>query len=67
MDKNESNQKAELIWSKLFSIKNNDKSKTEQIEMIESIIIEIAQEQRKIGRRQILNYMQDEINHLKNN
>ena len=65
MTNNESKAKANLIWDKLFSIKNENKSKDEQISMIESVIIELAQEQRKVGRTQILNYMQDEVNKLR--
>jgi hypothetical protein len=65
MTSNESKAKANLIWDKLFSIKNEDKSKDVQISMIESVIIEIAQEQRKVGRSEILNYMQDEVNRLR--
>lgn len=65
MTNNESRAKANLIWDKLFSIKNEDKSKDEQISMIESVIIELTQEQRKVGRNQILNYMQDEVNNLR--
>jgi hypothetical protein len=62
----ESKAKANLIWDKLFSIKNENKSKDEQISMIESVIIELAQEQRKVGKTQILNYIQDEVNSLRN-
>ena len=65
MTSNESKTKANLIWDKLFSIKNKNKTKDEQLQMIESVIIEMAQEQRKIGRTQILNYMQDEVNKLR--
>ena len=65
MTNNESRAKANLIWDKLFSIKNEDKSKDEQISMMESVIIELTQEQRKVGRNQILNYMQDEVNNLR--
>jgi hypothetical protein len=65
MTSNESKAKANLIWDKLFSIKNADKSKDQQISMIESVIIELAQEQRKVGRTQILNYMQNELNELR--
>ena len=66
MTSNESKAKANLIWDKLFSIKNENKTKDEQLQMIESIIIEMAEEQRKFGRTQILNYMQDEVNKLRN-
>ncbi len=65
MTSNESKEKANLIWDKLFSIKNDGKNKDEQLQMIESVIIEMAQEQQKVGRMQILNYMQDEVNRLR--
>ena len=54
MTTNESKAKPNLIWDKLFSIKNENKTKNEQLQMIETVIIEIAQEQRKVGRTQIL-------------
>ena len=65
MTSNEAKAKANLIWDKLFSIKNENKSKDEEISMIETVIIELAQEQRKVGRTQILNYMQEEVNKLR--
>ena len=65
MTSKELKSKANLIWDKLFSIKNENKTKDEQLEMIESVIVEIAKEQQKVGRTQILNYMQDEVNKLR--
>lgn len=65
MDNNELNSIADKIWNELNSINNEDKSKEEQIEMIKSILIPIMSEQRQLGRTQILNYMEDQINGLK--
>ena len=62
---NESKKIAELIWSKLFSISGQNKTKEEQIFMIESVISEVSEEYRKLGRTQILRHIQEEINQLK--
>ena len=62
---NESKKTAELIWSKLFSISGQNKTKEEQILMIESVISEVSEEYRKLGRTQILRHIQEEINQLK--
>lgn len=61
MTNNELLQVSDLIWSKLNSIENQNKDKVEQIEMIKSVIMITAQEQRKVGRNQMLNHLQDEI------
>ena len=65
MTSNESKAKAELIWSKLYSIKNQNLTKDEQISMIEKVVIDIAQEQRLLGRNQILNHLQDVVTGLR--
>lgn len=67
MTSNESKQKADLIWSKLFSKDAEHRTKQDELNIIESIVIEIAKEQRKIGRMQVLNYFTIEIDSLRNN
>lgn len=61
----ESKAKADLIWNKLFSISNEDKSREEQIAMIEAVLNEMVIEQRNLGRAQVLNHIQGELDHLK--
>ena len=64
MTSNESKQIADLIWCKLFS---NDRKNTkyDELSLIESVIIRTAQEQRKIGRRQVLNHIEGEVKSLR--
>ena len=59
-------EKADLIWSKLFSKSSTNRTKQDELDLIESVIIQIAQEQRKVGRDQILNQFQEEIKRLRN-
>jgi hypothetical protein len=65
MTSNESKQKADLIWSKLFSKDGENRTRQEELNIIESIVIQIAQEQRKVGRRQILNHFEEEVKSLR--
>lgn len=65
MTSNESKQKADLIWSKLFSKDGENRTKQDELNLIESVVIQIAQEQRKVGRRQILNHFEEEIKSLR--
>ena len=65
MTSNESKQKADLIWSKLFSKDGGNRTKQDELNLIESVVIQIAQEQRKVGRRQILNHFEEEIKSLR--
>ena len=65
MTSNESKQIADLIWSKLFSKESHNKTKQDELNTIESVIIKIAQEQRKVGRNQILNHFQEEVKSLR--
>lgn len=58
-------QVADLIWSTLNTIENSSKSRDEQINLIEQIVIKVANEQRNIGRNQILNNFQSQIESLK--
>lgn len=65
MTSNESKQKADLIWSKLFSKDGENRTKQDELNLIESVVIQIAQEQRKVGRRQILNHFEEEVKSLR--
>jgi hypothetical protein len=65
MTSKESKQIADLIWSKLFSKELQNKTKIEELSTIESVIIKVAQEQRKVGRNQILNYIEGEVKSLR--
>jgi hypothetical protein len=65
MTSNESKQKADLIWSKLFSKDGESRTKQDELNLIESIVIQIAQEQRKVGRGQILNHFEEEVKSLR--
>ena len=64
MTSNEIKQKSDLIWSKLFCLDGENLSKEEQIKLISTIIRQVSEEQRKIGRRQILNHFDIEIQNL---
>ena len=64
MTSNESKQIADLIWSKVFS-EVTVKTKQDELDLIESVIIRIAQEQREVGRNQILNHFDVEIKNLR--
>lgn len=66
MDNNELNRVADLILSKLNSIENENKSREEQLELIKPVLIELSFDQRKLGRTQVLNYMEDEMKKLRN-
>ena len=65
MTSNESKQISDLIWSKLFSKESQNKTKLEELSTIESVIIKVAQEQRKVGRNQILNHIEGEVKSLR--
>jgi hypothetical protein len=65
MTSNESKQIADLIWCKLNS-KPTPKTRLEELSLIESVIIRVAQEQRKVGRNQILNHIEGEVKSLRN-
>lgn len=64
MTSNESKQKADLIWSKVFS-NVTVKTKQDELDLIEGVIIQIAKEQRKVGRNQILNHIEGEVKILR--
>ena len=65
MTSNESKQIADLIWSKLFSKQFADMTKQDELNAIESVIIKVAQYQRKVGRNQILNHFEEEVKSLR--
>jgi hypothetical protein len=65
MTSNESKQIADLIWSKLFSKQFANMTKQDELKAIESVIIKVAQEQRKVGRNQILNHFEEEVKSLR--
>jgi len=65
MTTNESKQKADLIWSKLFSKESQNRTKQEQLNTIEAIVIQIAQEQINVGRNQVLNHIDCEVKGLR--
>jgi len=65
MTSNETKQKADLIWNKLFSKDRGNRTKEDELNLIESVVIQIAQEQRKVGRNQILNHIQEEVKNLR--
>ena len=65
MTSNESKQKADLIWSKLFSKDGENRTKQDELNLIESVVIQIAKEQRQVGRRQILNHFEEEVKSLR--
>lgn len=64
MNDNELNRIADLIWITLFSIENSDNSKPQQLGLIKSIIEDACQDAKKIGRNQILNHIQTELDNL---
>lgn len=65
MTPDESKQIADLIWSKLFSKQFANMTKQDELNAIESVIIKVAQEQRKAGRNQILNHFEGEVKSLR--
>jgi hypothetical protein len=65
MNNNELNAQADLIWSTLNCQKNINKSKSEQIELIQEIIFDISASERSIGRNEILNHISLEIINLR--
>ena len=65
MTSNESKQIADLIWSRLFSLQGERKTKEEKLSIIEEEVIRVAQEQRKVGRNQILNHIECEVKSLR--
>lgn len=66
MTNSDLNYNCELIFNKLFSIESENKNNEELIELIKPILIDLANEQRQIGRSQILNNMEDKIKELRN-
>jgi hypothetical protein len=65
MNDNELNRVVDLIWTTLNCNENLDKTRDQQKELIKPIIIELTSSSRMLGRRQILNYFDDEIKVLR--
>lgn len=58
---NELEAQADLIWSTLNNKDNVDKSKREQINLIKTILLKMALEQREIGENKIKNLISETI------
>jgi len=67
MNDNEYTANADLIFNFLFSKANKDKTKDELIQGIKPLISNVFNSGKRFGKKQILNYLQNEINNLKNN
>ena len=65
MGDNELNKFADMIWTNLNCLRNMNKNREEQMEIIKETLIKVASESRDTGRKQILNYMSDEITKLR--
>lgn len=65
MNKQNANEHAELIWNDLFSINNIGKTKEEQIKMITSRLADLYAQGKQVGRNQIINHIQGELDRLK--
>ena len=59
-------EKADQIWSILNTIENSKKTKQEQIDLIKPLLIQIGEDERHIGRSQVLNHFKCEIDSLSN-
>jgi hypothetical protein len=55
------------IIAELFSIYNKDKTSDELIQIIKPILIKLGEDERLIGRTEVLNYLESEIEILKQN
>ena len=64
MNNNELKKTTHLIWGILHLIENEDKSKDELLKLIEPVLINLAKDERKIGRNQILNHFKNSIETL---
>jgi len=51
---------------KLFSKVIEGRTKEDELILIESVLIEIIEEQRKVGRNQILSSIESEVKRLRN-
>ena len=60
----EAHQSAELIWGELFSIKNENLTKDEQIRMIRKVILNVGEENYIKGKRHTINKLKDSIEGL---
>lgn len=64
MANSESEVKANLIYDKLNSIQNEGKTRDEEIKLIQEVLEELIQEQRMVGRREIIAHLKTEIEFL---
>ena len=60
------NESAERIWAVLNTIENSKKTKQEQIDLIKPLLLKIGEDERYIGRSQVLNHFKGEIASLSN-
>ena len=67
MNDNEIIKVTNQIWDYLNSISNSKKTKEEQLKYIQFILTNLSQEQRKIGRGQIINHFKVEVENLEFN
>ena len=65
MNNNQLSQYADLIFSKLFSIDAENKTRDEKIYLIKSVIIDFDKDSRHVGRNQIINHISGELESLK--
>jgi len=61
MQISEVHQSAELIWAELFSIKNENLTKDEQIRMIRKVILNVGEENYIKGKKHMINKLKDSI------
>lgn len=65
MDAIELKRISDLIWSTLNAREHENKTKEEQCKLIEPIILQLSQEERLIGRRQVIRHIQVELDSIK--
>ena len=58
---NDLQYRADQLWSTLFNIHNQNKSKEEQIEIITLILAETANDYLKKGKKQIINEFKNKL------
>lgn len=65
MDAIELKRISELIWSTLNAREHENKTKEEQCKLIEPILLQLHQEARFLGRRQVIRHIQVELDSIK--
>jgi hypothetical protein len=53
--------KADLIWSTINTIENQNKNKVDQIELIKAVLLDISDEERRIGRLSVIQHIQAQL------